>query len=198
MSETDHTVFEGRKVFHKKDFAEISNTVVCNRGMLQAKEILEKVNNKEKEVVRGKKGRFSLKKRKKETVEARGGRKIRISSSDSEDETLAETGRKTTGSASRTGTTPTKKPPVSSTAGDTTVAATTGAAQSQSRPQSSMDVTSATIPPSNQQHGQTIVETVASSPLKETVIPSPSKVEALLKKLRDEPVRAANYGKNSS
>ena len=122
-SETDHTVFDGRKVFHKKDKAEILITVIRNHDMLQAKEILERVSKKEKEVTRGEKGRFSSK-GKKETVAARGGRQIKLRSSLSKDETLAATGRRTKGSASRTGTTPTKKPPVSGTAGDTTVTAT--------------------------------------------------------------------------
>ena len=58
ISETKHTVSDGKKVFHKKDVAEVNNTVKLNRDRFQAKEIADGVEQKEKSVKRGDGGRF--------------------------------------------------------------------------------------------------------------------------------------------
>ena len=46
ISESEHTVFDGRKVLHKKDVAETTKTVTSNRDVCQAKEIAEKVHSR--------------------------------------------------------------------------------------------------------------------------------------------------------
>ncbi len=171
--------------------------------MFQAKVIAEKVSSKEKQIVRGKKSRFTSKKGKNVTVAARGGRRVWLSTDESEEETLAQKGRKAKNpgksSASKTGTTPPKGSPVIETAGNTVVTASNIVAQNQSPPSPKQTSPPETPPqPSSQNLGRTIPETVASSPLKPTARPSPSKVDELQKKLRNEPVVASNYGNLSN
>ncbi len=123
-----------------------------------------------------------------------------LNSDDSEGERLALKGQKAKSSASKTGTTPKKGTPVTGTAGNTVVTVSTIVASNQSPPDSTMQISPVTPPPQPRQQnvGQTIVETVASSPLKQSPdVPSPSKVGELLKKLRNEPVVASNYGNSS-
>ncbi len=115
VAETKHTVSDGMKVFHKKDVAEVHNSVMSNQVDLQAKEIAERVNQKFKNVKGGDGGRFA-KKRAKGVIEpltAKGGRKILMSESDSEPEpTMKRRQKNKTGasSATKTGTTPPSSP----------------------------------------------------------------------------------------
>ena len=90
VCETEHTVFAGKKVFHKKDVAEVQNTVKLNRDNLQAKEITESEDEKEKSVKRGDGGKFVNKNShgKFETVAAEEGRRV-IEESDDSDVSLA-------------------------------------------------------------------------------------------------------------
>ncbi len=52
ISETEHAVSDGRKTFHKKDIAEVPNSVANNQVNLQAKENATRVNNQLQSVKR--------------------------------------------------------------------------------------------------------------------------------------------------
>ena len=119
VNETEHTISDGRKTFHKKDVAEVSHSVVKNQVELQAREIAERVEKNMKNLKRGKGGRFSnvTQPGKTEEVKAKEGRRVTLESSDSEEEALAKVKRQQKNaakspktSANRTGTTPPVSP----------------------------------------------------------------------------------------
>ena len=120
-------VSDGKKVFHKKDVAEVDNTVKSNRDRFQAKETAERVEQKEKSVKRGDGGGFVKKSsnRKEETDAAKGGRKT-IEDSDDSDVPLATQVKKRstlkgTSSATRTEVTPPRTPAKGGSYGNTAV-----------------------------------------------------------------------------
>ena len=125
-NEREHTVSDGSKIFHKKDVAEVPNSVANNQVDSQAREIAQKVKSQLKNVKRGKGGRFTGEAQpgRTEEVKAKGGRKIQLETSDSDEEALAKVKRQKrkpakyeTTSATRTETTPPVSPSKSQTSG---------------------------------------------------------------------------------
>ena len=197
VAETEHTVSDGTKIFHKKDVAEVHNSVMSNQANLQAKEIAERVNQKVKDVKRGDGGRFARKSAKGvvEPVTAKGGRKILMSESDSEPEPATKRRQKKrtgTSSATKTGTTPPSSPRKRRDIEekDTGTGDSTGTPMEAESTEfaTALESTPKTLTPSNEDSteestGQTIT------------VPNSDEVDELLTRLRNEPVRAEDYGK---
>ena len=214
ISETEHTVFDGKKVFHKKDVAEVDNTVKLNRDRLQAKEIADRVEQKEKSVKRGDGGRFvnMSSNKKAETVAAKGGRKTEEDSDDS-DEPLANQAkrrkvRKGTSSATRTGVTPPQTPTKRRSFGKTTVNVSTVPPADQQTSElnstnnsvQSTDSSMDTLPSSdNSPTKATVPGASLMSTAHNQIQPySPTKLEEYLKKLRNEPATKSQYGNDQT
>ncbi len=204
MSETERTVSDGKKVFHKKDVAEVDNTVKLNRDLSQAKETAERVEQKEKSVKRSERGRFVKKScnRKEETVAVKRGRRA-IEDSDDSDATQVKKRRtqKGTSWATRTGVTPPQTPAKRGSFGNTaSVSAVPAVSQQTSSPKSpnnavhldtSMDVT----PSSGNPSSKSIVPGSSLTPSANNQIQlySLTKLVEYPKKLCNEPALKSHY-----
>ena len=199
VSETDHTVSDGKKTFHKKDIAEVPYSVANNQVNLQAKEIASRVDNRMKDIKRGRGGRFANANQpgRSEKVKAKGGRKVDLDTSDTDDQALAKVGRRQKklnrrafSSATRTGTTPPGYPSKNQI--------------EQAEPQSPMETSTAqdslVTAPASPYQSQPKTPPQPESELPETAVQdnetaNGTTVHEIIQQLDREPVRASNYGK---
>ena len=95
-SETKHNVSDRKKIFHKKDIAEIRNSVANNQDASPAKEVTGREHKMMKNVNRGIGGRFAKTSEKGRTKSCRkrcrGNRGKKVTDIETDDETSVNSG----------------------------------------------------------------------------------------------------------